>query len=417
MVKSAVNSKVNDLGRLLSKYFRGNIRILKEDYSILTAPGEHYGSVMLAVETTIKHENDQEETLQLVAKLLPANDLLRLAFDIYVTFKKEVIAYTQTIPTLLELQNEYDIPKEKHVTNFFPKVYGARMSLNDGSDSVDDDGVLIFENLKVLGYKTEDRLVGFDLESAKIVVRDLAVIHATPIALKVLKPNEFEEKIRPALIQYTGLEVLPPEVGQSFHDVIMENARSIEELQPYLTRLQKVVDYFAIHPFVDRPAPTEPWGTIQHSDYWVSNTMLLRDTNGKPISNKMVDLQFLCYSTAPRDLIFFLFTSVINSVLDKYFDELVKIYYDSFINTLSDYGLDLTPFSWESFQKEFNITAPNEIYHVLLLLKPICTEKDKIVHTAEEFVESDWSRKDLLGPNYRRKLRDTILAFVKHNWL
>lgn len=417
MVKSTVNSKVNNLERILSKSYREKIKVLEENYSLLTAPGEHYGSVMLAIETKIKRGDGKEEKKHLVAKLLPVNDLLRLAFDIYVTFKKEVVAYTQAIPALVEFQQENNVSKEKYMDNFFPKCYGARVSLNDETDKVDDDGVLIFENLKVQGYKTEDRLVGFDLDSAKIVVRDLATIHATPIALKLLKPKVFEEKIRPSLTQYKGFEVLPAEVGQSFHNIIMETAKDIEELQPYLADLQKVVDYFAVHPFVDRPAPTEPWGTMQHSDYWVSNTMLLRDESGKAISNKMVDLQFLCYSTAPRDLLFFLFTSVINSVLDKHFDELIKIYYDSFIDTIRDYNLDLTPFSWESFQNELNITAPNEIYHVLLLLKPICTEKDKIVHTAEEFVESDWSRKDLLGPNYRRKLRDTVIAFAKRNWL
>lgn len=417
MVKSSVNSKVKNLELLLSKYFHENIKVVEENYSLLTAPGEHYGSIMLAIETAVIYNDGKEENLHLVAKLLPANDLLRLAFDIFVTFKKEVLAYTQAIPALVKLQQEYHVPKNKYIDKFFPKCYGARVSLNEMSDEVDDDGVLVFENLKVQGYITEDRLVGFDLESAKIVVRDLAVIHSTPIAMKLLKPIEFEEKVRPSLVQNKGFEVLPPEVGQSFHDVIMETAKTIEELQPYLCRLQKVVDYFAVHPFVDRPAPTEPWGTMQHSDYWVSNTMLLRDENGKPISNKMVDLQFLCYSTAPRDLLFLLFTSVVNSILEKHFDELTKIYYDSFIETLQDYNVDLTPFSWESFQKELNLTAPNEIYHILLLLKPICTERDKIVHTAEEFVESDWSRKDLLGPNYRRKLRDTVLAFAKHNWL
>lgn len=417
MVKSTVNSKVNDLEKLLVKHFREKIKILEENYSLLTAPGEHYGSVMLAIETTVKHENGLQENLALVAKLLPANDLLRLAFDIYVTFKKEVVAYTQAIPGLLELQKDFNVPKHKYITNFFPKCYGARVSLDEDSNTVDEDGVLIFENLKMQGYKTEDRLVGVDCETAKIVVTDLAVIHSTAIALKLLRPDDFEEKIRPSLIQYKGLEVLPPEVGQSFHDVIMETARNIDELQPYLSRLQKIVDYFAVHPFVDRPPPTEPWGTIQHSDYWVSNTMLLRDASGKPLSNKMVDLQFLCYSTAPRDLIFFLFTSVINSVLDKNYDEFVSIYYNTFIECLRDYSLDTSQFSWESFQRELNVTAVNEMYHVLLLLKPICTEKDKILHNAEEFVEADWSRKDLLGPNHRRKLRDTVLAFVKHNWL
>lgn len=413
-----VKSKVNNLHRLLSKSLGEEVDILDQNTTLLTAPGEHYGSVMLALDVTIKRlKTGKEEQLNLVAKLLPANDMLRVAFDIYVTFKKEVIAYTESIPALVQLQKEYGVPKEKLIDDMFPKCYGARVSLDENSNKVDDGGVIIFENLKVQGYKTEDRLVGFDYETTKIVVRDLAKFHAVPIALKLLKPDVFQEKIRPCLVKNKGLETLPSEVGKSFHDIIMERAKTIPELQPYLQRLQKVVDYFAVHPFVNRPPPNEPWGTMSHSDYWTSNTMLLRDQNGKPLKNKMVDLQLMTYTTAPRDLVFMLFTSVINTVLDQHYEEFIKLYYDSFIAALQDFNLDLSKFSWNSFLDELNEVGPNETYHVLVMLKPICTERGKVQHSAEDFVDTDWSRQDLLGDTHRNKLKDTVLAFVKRNWL
>lgn len=409
-------SKVNDLHGLLSKTLGKNIEILEQQTSLLTAPGEHYGSVMLALEVKIKNSKGNEETLNLVAKLIPANEMLRLAFDIYVTFKKEVFAYIESIPALIELQREFHVPEEK-IIDIFPKCYGARVSLDENSNEVDEDGVLIFENLKLQGYKTEDRLVGFDLEGAKIVVRDLAKFHALPIALKLLKPKAFEEKILPSLVQNKGLEQLPEEVGKAFHESIMEGAREIEELQPYLERIQKVVDHAEEHPFVLRPPPNEPWGTMSHSDYWTSNTMLLRDENGNPLKNKMVDLQLMTYNSAVRDLVFFLFTSVTNDVLDQHYDEFIRIYYESFVGNLKDFHLDLSPFAWEAFRKELNEIGPTEVYHVLVMLKPICTERGKVQNSLEDFQDTDWSRKDLLGPNHRRKLRATVLALLKRNWI
>lgn len=417
MMHLPVSSKVCNLVSLLSHYFQEDVEILEENYSHVTGPGEHYGSVMLAIETKVKRINGEQEKLHLVAKLPPVNDLLKLAFDIKVTFKKEVIAYTKSIPELLKLQKEYNVEKKIYMDNLFPTCYAARISLCEDSDEVDDDAVLILENLKLQGYKTEDRLVGFDLDETRLVVRNLATFHATAIALKILKPDKFEETVRRALVQNNGLEQLPSEVGEAFHNVIMEVANTIEDLSPYLESLQKIVDYYAIHPFVNRPPPKEPWGTIQHCDFWTSNTMLLRDNNGKPLSNKIIDLQLMCYSTAPRDLIFFLFTSVINSVLDNYYNDFIQIYYNSFINTLEDYPIDISDFSWDSFQEELNNTGPEEIYHVLTMLKPICTERSKIIHSAEEFVPSDWSRKDLLGDHHRNKLKDTVMAFAKRKWL
>ncbi|XP_018561653.1 uncharacterized protein LOC108903829 [Anoplophora glabripennis] len=411
-----VKSKVNNLDGLLSKTLGKNVEILAQRTSLLTAPGEHYGSVMLALEVTMKNSDGNKETLNLVAKLIPANEMLRVAFDIYVTFKKEVFAYTESIPALIELQREYNVPEEK-IINIFPKCYGARVSLDGNSNEVDEDGVLIFENLKLLGYKTEDRLTGFDLEGTRIVVRDLAKFHALPIALKLIKPDVFKEKIMPSLVQNKGLEQLPEEVGRAFHESIMEGAKEIEELQPYMERIQKVVDYAAEHPFVLRPPPNEPWGTMSHSDYWTSNTMLLRDENGKPLMNKMVDLQLMTYNSALRDLVFFLFTSVINDVLDMHYDEFLGLYHESLIDNLKDFDLDLTLFSWEAFQKELNEVGPSEVYHVLVMLKPICTERGKVQNSLEDFEDTDWSRRDLLGPNHRRKLRATVLAFLKRNWI
>lgn len=410
-------SKVNNLQGLLSKSFQEDLEILDQKTTLLTAPGEHYGSIMLALEVQIrKKSSNKPETLNLVAKLIPASKTLQVAFDIKVTFRKEVHAYIEAIPTLQQFQKDYKVLPEK-ILDIFPKCYGARVTLDENKNEVDEDGVILFENLKLQGYRTDDRLVGLDLEATRLIIRDLARFHAVPIALKKLKPDVFKEKVMPCLVRNKGLEQLPPDVGAAFHNSIMDGAREIPELQPYLQRIQKVVDDAAANPYVNRPPPDELFATMVHSDYWTSNTMVLRDENGKALKTKMVDLQMLTYSSAVRDLVFFLFTSVINKVLDENFEEFLKLYHNTFLDTLKDFQLDLNPYCWEAFEKELNEVAPTEVYHVLVMLKPICTERGKVENSLEDFEDSDWSRKDLLGPNHRRKLKDTVLALVKQNWI
>ncbi|RZC41324.1 EcKinase and/or DUF1679 domain containing protein [Asbolus verrucosus] len=412
-----VKSKVNNLHGLLSKSLGSDIEIVDQKTTLLTAPGEHYGSIMLALQIIVKKESGKEQTFHLVAKLIPANEMLRIAFDISVTFKKEVIAYTETIPALNQLQREYKVPDEKLFENLFPKCYGARVCLDENKNEVDEDGVLLFENLKILGYKTEDRLVGFDLDAAKLIIRDLARFHAVPIALKLLKPVVFKEKVMPCLQKNRGLEQLPPEVGLAFHNSIMEGATEIIELKEYRDRIQKVVDFAAANPYVNRPPPNELFGSMSHSDFWVSNTMLLRNELGVPISNKIVDLQIMTYSSIARDLIFFLFTSVINDVLERHYEDLIRLYHESFVNTLKEFDLDVSDYSWNAFLNELDEVGPTEVYHVLVMLKPICTERGKVENSLEDFQDTDWSRKDLLGPSHRKKLKDTVLALIKRNWI
>ncbi|CAH0553110.1 unnamed protein product [Brassicogethes aeneus] len=411
-----VKSKVHNVKELLVHSLGEEIEVVDQNTFILTAPGEHYGSIMLGLDVTVKKNNGKEEVLNLVAKLIPQSEVLKIAFDIFVTFKKEVFAYTKTIPTLIALQKEKNVPKNK-ILDVFPKCFGARVCLDENKNQVDEDGVLIFENLKLQGYKTEDRLIGFDLDSARIVVQDLAKFHAVPLGLKLLKPEVFKEKVLPALIHNNGLEQLPPEVGMAFHNSIMYGAHNISELEHLLERLQYIVDDAFKNPYVNRPPPNEPWGTMAHSDFWVSNTMLLRGNDGKPLKNKIVDLQIMRYASAVRDLVFFLFTSVTNSVLNEHIDEFIKLYYDTFVDTLNDLNIDLNPFSWNAYLAELNEVAPTEVYHILIMLKPICTEKGKVQSSLEDFQDSDWSCKDLLGPNHRRKLRDTVLALDKKGWL
>ncbi|EEZ98805.1 hypothetical protein TcasGA2_TC001375 [Tribolium castaneum] len=411
-----VKSKVNDLRALLAKTLGSDIEITDQKTTLLTAPGEHYGSIMLALDVTLK-KSGKEQKYNLVAKLIPANEMLRVAFDIYVTFKKEVLAYTETIPYITQLQRQYQVPEHHLFDKLFAKCYGARLCLDTNKNEVDEDAVLIFENLKLQGYKTEDRLVGFDLKASKIILRDLARFHAAPIAVKRLKFDDFQAKVLPALAKNKGLEQLPPEVTLAFHNSIMEGALEVPELEEFLPRMQKVVDYAASHPYVNRPPPKELWGSMSHSDFWTSNTMILRNELGEPVSNKIVDLQIMTYSSIARDVIFFMFTSIINRVLEENYEELLRTYYDSFVNTLKEFELDVSEYSWENFLKELDEVAPSEIYHVLVMLKPICTERGKVENSLEDFQDSDWSRKDLLGPSHRKKLKDTVLAFVKRNWI
>ncbi|KAL3276600.1 hypothetical protein HHI36_011972 [Cryptolaemus montrouzieri] len=409
------NLELLNISELLEKHFKEKIEIEKQHVKILTGPGEHYGSIILKVDLNVKIEGIPRE-LKLVAKQIPVSELLQKAFDVQVTFRKESFAYTVSLPTLLEFQKEFKVPSED-LLDMFPKCYGARCNLDGNDGNVDRNAAILFENLINVGYQTIDRLVGFDLEGAKVVVTNLAKFHAVPLALKLLRPKVFAEKVMPGLVRHLGAEQLGEEVISVFHNSIMIAARKCDELSPYLSRLQKLVDYYAKHPYTNRPDPSEEYGTISHCDVWTSNIMVLKDSNGVVQKNKFLDLQLTNYSSALRDLIFFLFTSVQNNFVVQNLDELIKLYYDNFVHTLKYFDIDMSPYSWDNFNKELNKIAPDEVYHVLLMFKIICSQRGKVTNTIDKFEITDWTRKDLLGEEHTRKMRDTVLALVSRNWL
>lgn len=406
-------SRVKKLKDLLTNSFGDDFEIVEEHYKMLTAPGEHYGSIMLAIDLVIRRSSSRkEEIVNVVAKLIPTSQMLRDVFNISVTFKKEVSAYVDAIPELIHLQREYGVP-ESDILDMFPDCYGARISLNENNNTVDENAAIIFENLKTKGYIMEDRMIGFDFQHSKLILTELAKFHATGLALRLLKPQVFKNKINPSIENAPSLALLP----KNFRDCIFQYIPFIPELQPLLPRLKSFMEG-AFKNLQSNPlAPPSSFTTIIHSDYWVNNTMILRDKNRNPIKNKMVDLQLLRLGSAVQDLIFFLFTSVINSTLDKSYDELIRIYYGEFRRNLEFYNIDLDQFSWKSFLKEIQEIGRYEAFHILIMLKPILTERNQIKHSLEDFDEGDWDKNDLLGRSYMEKLKDTVFALLKHNFI
>lgn len=404
-----------NISELLSEYFKSKVEIQEKDVKLFTGPGEHYGSIILKLDMVVKIDGVQKN-LNLVAKQIPVSELLQKAFDVQVTFKKESFAYTVTIPTLIEFQKEFDTPEDKLLT-CFPECFGSRFNLYGNDEIVDRNAVLLFENLRDQGFQTLDRIVGFDLQGANVVLKDLARFHAVPIALRLKRPDVFQKNVMPGLVQHKGAEQLGPEVIDVFHNSIMKAARQCEELKPYWDRMQKVVDYFAVHPYTIRPEPSEPYGTISHCDLWTSNIMVFKDKDGSTTKSKILDFQLTNFSSPIRDLIFFLFTSVQNDVLEKNLDHFIDLYYSSFVDALRYFQVDMEPYSWDNFSKELNSVAPNEVYHVLMMLKIIYSQKGKVTNTLDHFQISDWIRDDLLGEDHRRKMKETVLAFVSKNWI
>lgn len=121
--------------------------IVNQKVNRLTAPGENYGSLMLALEVIFKNKPDEKEkVLQTVAKMIPPSEFLQTVFNIQVTFKNEIEFYREIIPTLQCFRRKFGLSEMEA----FPKCFGARINLNGGK-TVDKNAVLLLENLKLTG--------------------------------------------------------------------------------------------------------------------------------------------------------------------------------------------------------------------------------------------------------------------------
>lgn len=263
------------------------------------------------------------------------------------------------------------------------------------------------------GYSNIDRNIGFDLEGAKLVLKDLARFHALTIALKLKKPDVYNSKVRkhckPA--HFPKSVMLRKIASKGWFDAVLNQEKCI----PYQDQMKKrlSVDLDNMNFVVSRRV-NEPYATLMHNDMWTNNTMQIME-NGKLIKNKFVDFQAFLYASPFCDLIFFIWCSVQTPVVEKYYDELVKHYHHHFLSTLEDFGCDKQPFEYENILEEIKKDAPYEIIHILYLAAIVYIDKGEglidLSRDVDEFMSEN------ISEDAAKRIEFVVSEFGRRGWI
>ncbi|GJQ85190.1 hypothetical protein Trydic_g13034 [Trypoxylus dichotomus] len=404
--------EIKDFENLVKPLLKDGETFLSYECESLLPPGENYGSTMLDVRVKITNENGEEKTVYYVGKTPPPPGLLWSVFNTKVTFKKEIALYNSVIPIFNEFGRERGV---EHLIEFIAECKCARTSLNPESTEVDANAALLMENLKLQGYSVDDRFIGFDFETTKLLLRDLATLHSTVIAFKLAKPQEFEAKILPNLSKHPLVEFSKDLESQS-HNKILEPLRANPECAPYVSKLEAVMANIT-RTLANPPETREIFKTLTHNDYWVNNTMVKYE-NDQPVSNKMVDFQMIEFTSLANDVIFFLYSSVELNVLENHLDKLFEYYYNSFVESLKKLGGDVSDYTFEEMMEEFAIVGKEiQLYHVLFMLMPIMTLKGKAKELSEIQLTDILAEESSLHENYHKRMKFVVLDFGQRGWL
>lgn len=408
--------EVKNLKELLDNHIGDSNRIISYETSNLLSSGENYGSILLRIKIKYQNKIGEEETADWVAKIAPPIPFLWEFFNIPVTFKKEVGVYKVIQPTLNEFGREKGI---SNLIEIFAKYNGSRVSLNPNTEDVDRDAVLLMDNLKVAGFESKDRFIGFDYDCTKLLLRDLATLHASVIALKLEKPEVFKKKILPYLSKDFFFDAGDEQLGHFIETLkgvaLKANPACAVHLPKVEERFLKIVDSYK-----SEAVPREPWATFIHGDLWVNN-VLLKFENGKPVKHKMIDFQLIEYNSAANDVLFLLYSSVELSLLEKHVDDFLKMYHEYFIETLQKLDCDTAQFSYESFLEECaKVVDEIQLAHLTFMHIPIFTQKGE-AQDVSEF--GSWTTADIeanirrMHPMCGKKLQFIIMDFAKRGWL
>ncbi|KAJ8872593.1 hypothetical protein PR048_026199 [Dryococelus australis] len=373
----------------------------------LTKQGDNYGSTMLAVDVSLKSGT---RTLHLVAKMLPKSIILQEFFQCSVTVRKEIDLYLFVRPEYERIQKENNLPDDKYL-DVFPLCYGARASWKGDSAPVDEGAVILLENLKEQGYICADRFSGLDLTHCELVVDKLARFHATAIAIKIKKPEEFKATILKAT---NFVAVCLP------YDIVLKR---LEEIHEYQTMKEKINTALMKGREVFKNnylrSPREPFATFTHLDLWTNNIMFQYEpdsTKRIPKNVKFVDFQLTGYDSPARDLLFFLYTSANMEVLSGHYEYLVRFYYDRFLDCLKILDCDTTPFAFDEFLKELEYSSIVEFWHLAIMIK-VVTRSEEEAFSTDNMTYEDLRIKCNYPRAYTRRFGKLALDFASRNWI
>lgn len=406
--------EIRELDVLLSKHVGNSIKILKQETKYLTLPGENYGSIMLSVIVDIEDANSIQNTLHLVAKMIPINEMLKEIFQVQVTFIKELSVYTKIVPALFQLEEEYGIEGYR-ASSLFCKCYGGRSNLNEEIGTVDSDAMILFENLKTNGFENGDRLKGFDFESSKFVLRNLAKFHGVPIALKLIKPDKFKETVLATLGMLQEPADMDKEKITKFSNEIIAiiTKATSDKHKAYLNNVCKNLKNKLTDGIYQSVNHTKPFVTFVHSDFWVNNMMIKRDANGNVVELKIVDFQTPQCQSLTYDVLFFMFSSIAPGILYEHIDELLHIYHDSFISCLQQFEIkSLQQYSFDQFIIEIQENARDILSQILFMYKPILLERGQI-SDMNTFTADDLFELGNITDDCKYRMRRSFEAFVE----
>ncbi|KAJ8918598.1 hypothetical protein NQ315_013103 [Exocentrus adspersus] len=346
----------------------GDKKLLNSTITWLTSPGDNYSGILLKVDITLENEKNEKEEIHGVAKLITPNEFMQQVFNIQVTCHKEIAFYKEIVPALREFQKELGV---EEVPDLFPELYGARVNLH-GGERVDENAVILLENLAEAGYVTVDRLEGFDLETSKTVLKNLANFHAVPLALKLSRPAFFEEQIKPFLIDQYPHGGVTPHIVQI---LLLEFLGTQPEFEDLMSKLEEIVERPRHEALEER---IEPFLTIAHGDMWTNNIMVKFDDE-KPVATKFIDFQNYAYRSPAVDLFLLLWTSVQKHVLEEHLDELIEYYHGEFVENLERLKCDITQFSLDSLLDEIRVAAKYAVPHALFMIVFVVFCKKEVI--------------------------------------
>ncbi|KAH1005906.1 hypothetical protein HUJ04_006807 [Dendroctonus ponderosae] len=402
------------LRQVLDDYYKGSVDIIEENVVPLRSPTSI--PYKCRIQVLLKTTTGKQEQLALYVKMLMADqDDLRhrartyMRLDEMMNMKKEIKVYNVVIPKIDSFQKGLLIETEYRYQNLLAKCFKARLTFHSlHAQLPDQNSVILLKDLTFDNYKSESILRGFrgfELDTAQIILRDMARFHACPIAMRLKEEAQFRKQIIPTLnLEVKQYKKLPP-IEMLSRELISYGLKNIPAAHRHSLRIRDSLQLCRLYDWIHGDQEDNTWYTISHSRYWLNNIMTSRADSDAPQQSKLLEMHRVGFKNCCTDLAFFLLTSVQPDILEKRFLHFLEEYYDEFSRTLKMHKVALDKYTYSLFTSEFHAVGQRIATDILINIK---------TGSCEGY---DDAENPILGNRYRKRMLAAVNLMVKHGWM
>ncbi|KAJ9590336.1 hypothetical protein L9F63_027826 [Diploptera punctata] len=230
-------------------------------------------------------------------------------------FRKEQELYKTTLPKMDQLLRN---ALSSEFQSLAPKCYYSCKCF------------LVLEDLSVMGYKMDDRQKGLDLEKCLSLIQTLARFHASSIKLHELEPKSMQEFSKHVFSE-TNSEKKWNNWFKAMMKLFIDELESWPEEQwsYYLKKIRKLEPNLLRRVEETIRTYDSDFNVLIHGDLWVNNILYRGDTC------RLVDFQFVKFTSFAIDLHLFLTSSVKMEVRLQHTDNLIQEYHRTLCKTMT----------------------------------------------------------------------------------
>ncbi|RZC37693.1 uncharacterized protein BDFB_013993 [Asbolus verrucosus] len=368
--------------------------------------GDGYMGDIVFVNLLGETEDHKSKKYDLVLKCGKKSQALRDSIPVKETYENEIYLYDQVFPAFTQFQLEKGLEK---VFDSVPKCYGTYVG-----PAME---VLVLENLKVRGYELYDRRQPLTIDHINLIVSEYGKWHAISAAMQDQQPEKFKKLL-------SGIKNLWGKYGDSM-DINKMFTSPIDEIYELVkedidrSTAEKLKNFKNQIPYIVNELIYKQnyFSVITHGDNWNNNFLFQYENSDKSIPRKvaMLDWQISGFCSPVTDLSYFIYSCVSREDLKK-FDDILKVYYESFSNFLWKMGGNPEKmFSYPQLMADWKIFAKFGIMMAFLVVKIAVSDQDEVADIAET-IEKGHDVTDTFVYDIKDKLllKNRLLCIVEH---